>query len=85
MLSKTIYGDELQSLADVINSGLPILSSASTASSIFGDTNDTTFKMLRSKIQITHIASIDQAAFFRNTCSIERYSDVRIIILVYYI
>lgn len=85
MLRKTIFEDELRTLVDVDNSGLPIQLSSNTVGSIFGTTNDTNYKSLSSKVHIMRVSAIEHAAFYRNTCSIERYSDVRIIILVYYI
>lgn len=87
--STTAYEKEIDTLRELDDSGLIILSSALSIKNLFGDKNDVNpvLLSLMSKLQTTSEADnvIDSVAYQRNVCGVERYSDFNIIIRVCYI
>lgn len=76
---------EIDTLQQLHDSGLPIISSTSSIKNLFG--NDDERPLLRS-LQAKHqtreeATAIQLAAYDRSVCSVERYSDVQIMIKVF--
>lgn len=78
--STTVYEAEIDTLDQLDKSGLPIVSSANTIKNIFGTDNNTVRNSLQKKYFIKNITAIEIAAYERTMCTVERSSDIRIII-----
>lgn len=80
--SKTVYEAEIDTLEQLDKSGLPIVTSANTVKNFFGTDNHTVRNSLQKKFFVNNITAIRIAADERTVCTIERRSDIRIIIKV---
>lgn len=83
--STVSYYKDINTLSALDESGLPIVTSSPTLKNLFGSEEDASpvLKSLIKKFLIYEIENqMNQTAFERNICSIERYSDVTIIIKV---
>lgn len=80
--SKETYHDNINTLQEVDKSGMSMVISSRIVKNLFGDDNSTLFESLRSKIIVNNITTLEQTAVYRNICTIERYSDVSIIMRV---
>lgn len=80
------YYKNLQTLHDLDASGLQIVTSSQSLRTLFGEQNDAK-PLLQSLIKKFKIFEIDsplqRTARKRDMCSVERYSDINIIIKVY--
>lgn len=79
-----ITEDEIDTLQQLHDSGLPIISSASSIKNLFGKEDE---QPLMRSLQARHeiredVTAIQLAAFDRSACSVERYSDMAILIKV---
>lgn len=80
--SKEIYYDNMKTLQMVDNSNLAMVISSRIVKNLFGEDNSTLFESLRSKIIVNNVSTLEQTAIYRNICTIERHSDVNIIMKV---
>ncbi len=78
--STTVYEAEIDTLEQLDKSGLPIVTSANTIKNFFGTDNNTVRNSLQKKFFIDNITAIRVAADERRMCTVERLSDIRIII-----
>lgn len=78
--STTVYEAEIDTLEQLDKSGLPIVTSANTIKNFFGTDNNTVRSSLRKKYIIENSTAIEIAAYERRVCTVERSSDIRIII-----
>lgn len=81
-----MYEKDIDTLVDLDQSGLPIVASDSAIRSLFGSSTMPVLRSLRSKSRsplLKNISTIQNAAYERNICGVERYSDVNLIIQVY--
>lgn len=79
------YYKNLQTLQDLDKSGLKIVTSSESLRTLFGFEHDASplLKSLIRKFQIFEIDNpIQRTAYKRDMCSVERYSDINIIIKV---
>lgn len=79
-----ITESEIDTLQQLYDSGLPIISSASSTKNLFGDEDEgPLMRSLQARHETREAATaIQLAAFDRSACSVERYSDVEILIKV---
>lgn len=80
----SITENEIDTLQQLYDSGLPIISSALSIKNLFGNEDE---RPLMRSLQAMHktrenTKAIRLAAFDRTACSVERYSDVKILIKV---
>lgn len=80
----SITENEIDTLQQLYDSGLPIISSALSIKNLFGNEDE---RPLMRSLQAMHktrenTKAIRLAAFDRTACSVERYSDVNILIKV---
>lgn len=83
--STVSYYKNVDTLHDLDATGLPIVTSSASLRGLFGDEKDATpvLKSLIKKLKIYEIDNpIHKTAYKRDMCSIERYSDIHIIIKV---
>lgn len=77
------YYRDINTLHSLDESGIPIVTSSQSLRTLFGNTTDAT-PLLRSLIRKYHIFEIQnqihRTAFKRDICSVERRSDINIII-----
>lgn len=78
--STTVYEKEIDTLEQLDESGLPIVSSANTIKNIFGTDRHAVRNSLQKKYFIENITAIEIAAYERRMCTVERSSDIQIII-----
>lgn len=78
--STTVYEAEIDTLEQLDKSGLPIVSSANTIKNFFGTDNNTVRNSLAKKFFIENVTAIEITAYERRMCTVERSSDIRIII-----
>lgn len=80
--SKESYYDNMKTMKNVDDSNLAMVISSRIVKNLFGEDNSTLFESLRSKIIVNNVSTLDQTAIYRNICTIERHSDVNIIMKV---
>lgn len=80
--SKSAFEKEINTLAQLDKSGLPIIASEDTIQTLFSDKEGRVISSLRTKLQVGEFPVLYGAAYYRNMCGIERLSDVNIIIKV---
>lgn len=80
--SKETYYENINTLQEVDKTGMSMVISSRIVKNLFGDDNSTLFESLRSKIVLRNITTLEQTAIYRNICTIERHSDVNIIMRV---
>lgn len=83
--STPLYEKNIDTLSDLDKSNLPIVASASALRNLFGKTDSQLIRSLQLKSHPPvnkNISTIEMAAFNRNICGVERYSDVNLIIQV---
>lgn len=80
--SRAVFEKEIDTLAELDRSGLPIIASADTVRTLFSHNETRVMSSLRSKLKGGDFAVLYEAAYNRNMCGIERLSDVNIIIKV---
>lgn len=78
--STTVYEAEIDTLEQLDRSGLPIITTANTIKNFFGSDNNTVRNSLQKKYLISNITAIEIAAYERTVCTVERSSDIQIII-----
>uniref|UniRef100_A0A182Y8U2 Ionotropic glutamate receptor C-terminal domain-containing protein n=1 Tax=Anopheles stephensi TaxID=30069 RepID=A0A182Y8U2_ANOST len=83
--TKSYYKD-INTLAALDRSALPIATSSRSLLDIFGNTSlSPLYQSLKGKLQILNDSARHRAAYERDVCCIERYSDVHLIINTEYI
>lgn len=81
--STTTFYRDINTLEELAESGLMIGSSSNYLDNIFGDDNLAVIKSLQSRIKKKlHDFSLDQTAYKRDICGIERLTDIKVIIAV---
>lgn len=80
--STAAYEAEIDTLEQLDKSGLPIVTSANTIKNFFGTDNHTVRNSLKKKYFIANVSAIANAAHERSMCTVERSSDIHIIIKV---
>lgn len=82
---KDSFFKDINTLSELDESGLHIGTSSGSLSNVFGPSNQSrgTIKSLITKFHLINQTAIDQTAFDRNICCIERISDIKIIIAVW--
>ncbi|XP_037031264.1 uncharacterized protein LOC119070856 [Bradysia coprophila] len=78
--STKAYESEIDTLEQLDKSGLPIVSSANTIKNFFGTDNHTVRNSLQKKFFIENITALRVTADERRISTVERSSDIRIII-----
>lgn len=80
--SRPAFEPEIDTLAQLDRSGLPIIASADVIQTLFSDKEAKVMSSLRTKLKVGDFPVLYGAAYNRNMCGIERLSDVNIIIKV---
>lgn len=80
--STSAYEAEIDTLEQLDKSGLPIVTSANSIKNFFGTDDNPVRNSLKKKYIVANITAIEIAAYERRMCTIERFSDIRIIIKV---
>lgn len=80
--STAAYEPEIDTLEQLDKSGLPIVSSANTIKNFFGTDDNAVRNSLAKKYFIENITALQITAFERRMCTVERFTDMNIIVKV---